>query len=102
VIERAVVVTQGALIGPEDLPARVRTGGRSLEAGASKASALGAPEPEQGREKVNQFEARMLQAAMAAAGSNRAEAARKLGMPVRTLSYRLKVLSSGAERALQC
>jgi len=92
VIERAVVVTQGALLGPEDLPARVRTGGRGPEAGASKASAPGAPELEQAREKVNQFEARMLQEALAATGWNRAEAARKLGMPVRTLSYRLKVL----------
>ena len=92
VIERAVVVTQGALIGPEDLPARVRTGGRSPEAGASKASAPRAPEPEQAREKVHQFEARILQEALAATGWNRAEAAKKLGMPVRTLSYRLKVL----------
>lgn len=92
VIERAVVVTQGARIGPEDLPARVRTGGRSAEAGASKASAPGAPEPEQARDKVHQFEARMLQETLAATGWNRAEAARKLGMPVRTLSYRMKVL----------
>lgn len=92
VIERAVVVTQGALIGPEDLPARVRAGGRSSEAGASKASVPGALEPEQARDKVHQFEARMLQEALAATGWNRAEAARKLGMPVRTLSYRLKVL----------
>jgi len=92
VIERAVVVTQGALLGPEDLPVRVRTGGRSPEAGASKAAAPGAPEPEQGREKVQQFEARMLQEALSTTGWNRAEAARKLGMAVRTLSYRLKVL----------
>jgi len=92
VIERAVVVTQGALIGPEDLPARVRTGGRSPEARPGQASALETPEPEQAREKVHQFEARMLQEALAASGWNRAEAARKLGIPVRTLSYRLKVL----------
>jgi transcriptional regulator with GAF, ATPase, and Fis domain len=84
--------TQGALIGPGDLPARMRTGGRSPEAGASKASAPGALEPEQAREKVQQFEARMLQEALAATGWNQAKAARKLGMPVRTLSYRLKVL----------
>jgi transcriptional regulator with GAF, ATPase, and Fis domain len=92
VIERAVVVTQGALIGPEDLPARVRTGGRSPEARPGKASAPETQGPEQAREKVHQFEARMLQETLAAVGWNRAEAARKLGMPVRTLSYRLKVL----------
>lgn len=92
VVERAVVVTQGVLIGPDDLPARVRTGGRRPEAGPSKAAAPETPDPEQAREKVHQFEARMLEEALAATGWNRAEAARKLGMPVRTLSYRLKVL----------
>ncbi|HLL00475.1 MAG TPA: sigma 54-interacting transcriptional regulator [Myxococcaceae bacterium] len=92
VIERAVVVTQGVLIGPEDLPARVRTGGGRPEVASSKASALAVPEQEQGREKVQQFEARMLQEALEATGWNRAEAARRLGMAVRTLSYRLKVL----------
>jgi transcriptional regulator with GAF, ATPase, and Fis domain len=92
VIERAVVVTQGVLIGPEALPARVRTGGHRPEADPSKASALAAPEPEQGRGKVHQFEARMLQEALAATGWNRTEAAKKLGMAVRTLSYRMKVL----------
>lgn len=92
VMERAVVVTQGALIGPEALPARVRTGERRPEAAAGKSSAPEAPGPEQARDKVQQFEARMLQEALAAAGWNRAEAARKLGMAVRTLSYRLKVL----------
>jgi len=90
VIERAVVVTQGVLIGQEDLPARVRTGGRRPEAGPSKTAA---PEtPEQAREKVHQFEARMLEETLASTGWNRTEAAKKLGMPVRTLSYRMKVL----------
>lgn len=92
VIERAVVVTQGVLIGPEALPARVRTGEHRPEAGPSKASTPAAPEPEQAREKVHQFEARMLQEALAATGWNRTEAAKKLGMAVRTLSYRMKVL----------
>ena len=41
---------------------------------------------------MHQFEARMLQEALAATGWNRTEAAKKLGMAVRTLSYRMKVL----------
>ncbi|WP_224241588.1 sigma 54-interacting transcriptional regulator [Hyalangium gracile] len=92
VIERAVVVSQGGLIRPEDLPVRLRTGEHRPEAGSSKASALAAQEPEQARARVQQFEARVLQEALAATGWNRAEAAKKLGMAVRTLSYRLKVL----------
>lgn len=96
VLERAVVVTQGVLLGPEDLPARVRTGGRRPDKGpeteSSKASAPATPEPEQGREKVQQFEARMLRETLESTGWSRAAAAKKLGMAVRTLSYRLKVL----------
>jgi transcriptional regulator with GAF, ATPase, and Fis domain len=41
---------------------------------------------------VHQFEAKLLQETLEATGWNRAEAARKLGMAVRTLSYRMKVL----------
>jgi transcriptional regulator with GAF, ATPase, and Fis domain len=92
VIERAVVVTQGGLIGPEDLPTRVRTGEHRPEAGQGKAAAVADPAPAQAREKVQQFEAHMLQDALSAANWNRTEAAKKLGMAVRTLSYRMKVL----------
>jgi DNA-binding NtrC family response regulator len=94
VIERAVVVTPGLLIGPEHLPARLRPGARRSEEVPSKAVAPAdtEPEPEQGREKVQQFEARMLYETLEATGWNRAEAARRLGLPVRTLSYRMKVL----------
>ncbi len=92
VIERAVVVTQGVLIGPEHLPSRLRPGARRPAAPPGRVAAPADPEPEQGREKVQQFEARMLQEALEATGWNRAEAARRLGMAVRTLSYRLKVL----------
>ncbi|WP_434048523.1 MULTISPECIES: sigma 54-interacting transcriptional regulator [Sorangium] len=112
-IERAVVVARGALVGPEDLPARVRgaraEGERAFDPG--RASDLGrASPPEIGadatlpsleprgvegapvRGKVQQYEAKILRDALEAAGWNRNEAARRLGIPVRTLSYRMKVL----------
>ncbi|AGP32050.1 acetoacetate metabolism regulatory protein AtoC [Sorangium cellulosum So0157-2] len=118
VIERAVVVARGAIIEPEDLPPRVRAAeraaepervpnaGRASEPGGlstlldsrSRSSAPPAPEEapaEAGRPargKVQQYEAKLLHDTLEAAGWSRAEAARRLGMPVRTLSYRMKVL----------
>lgn len=103
VLERAVVVTRGALIGPEDLPTRVRT---VMEHPAverpsvepTSPEPVSAPraepslEPPQARGKVQQYETRILQEALEATGWRRSEAARRLGMPVRTLSYRMKVL----------
>jgi DNA-binding NtrC family response regulator len=38
------------------------------------------------------YEAHLLQEALCATGWNRSEAAKRLGIPVRTLSYRMKVL----------
>ncbi|WP_395844800.1 helix-turn-helix domain-containing protein [Archangium violaceum] len=58
----------------------------------SESFAPAAPEPEQAREKAHQLEARMLQESLATTGWNRTEAAKKLGMAVRTLSYRIEVL----------
>jgi DNA-binding NtrC family response regulator len=124
VIERAVVVTRGALIAPEDLPARLRSeapvaGGasdlpsvsdRAVErisalpelptappspsspsSPSSRGSGEAASEPSKVRGKVQEYEAQILRDALVAAGWNRAEAAQKLGIPVRTLSYRMKV-----------
>lgn len=44
------------------------------------------------RSKVQQYEAQILRDTLSASGWNRTEAAQKLGIPVRTLSYRMKVL----------
>jgi DNA-binding NtrC family response regulator len=44
------------------------------------------------RGTVRDYEASKLREALEAAGWNRSEAAQKLGIPVRTLSYRMKVL----------
>jgi len=92
-IERAVVVTGGALIGANDLPLRVR------EAPASSAPAARAPlvavfSASSGpiRGSVRHYEASKLREALEAAGWNRSKAAQALEIPVRTLSYRMKVL----------
>jgi DNA-binding NtrC family response regulator len=44
------------------------------------------------REQVRGYEAQLFQEALAATGWNRNETAKRLGIPVRTLSYRMKVL----------
>jgi transcriptional regulator with GAF, ATPase, and Fis domain len=44
------------------------------------------------RDKVQQYESKLLRDTLESAGWNRAEAAARLAMPVRTLSYRMKVL----------
>ncbi|XXY46125.1 sigma 54-interacting transcriptional regulator [Sorangium sp. So ce269] len=123
VIERAVVVTPGALIGPEDLPPRVRAAaardeverpsdpgrdtvpGRSMPDASALSSASTMPKDAslaggQVRGKVQQYEAKLLQDTLEAAGWNRIEAAQRLGIPVRTLSYRMKVL--GVKRPPSC
>jgi DNA-binding NtrC family response regulator len=95
-IERAVVVTRGALIGASDLPVRVRevrspSVPSAVAAGAPVATVLSETSgPVRGT--VRNYEASKLREALEAAGWNRIEAAQKLEMPVRTLSYRMKVL----------
>jgi DNA-binding NtrC family response regulator len=110
-IERAVVVARGTLVGVEDLPVRMRASperpeatrpsdpGRSAdrvsEPPASRRRPVApADTPEHGpvRGKVQQYEAQLLRDTLEAAGWNRAEAAKRLGIPVRTLSYRMQVL----------
>ncbi|WP_437499227.1 sigma 54-interacting transcriptional regulator [Sorangium sp. So ce1099] len=123
VMERAVVVTPGTLVGPDDLPPSVRRAAarakveRAPNPGAdtdpdirlpdatSRPLAPSAPKdaPIDGspvRGRVQQFEAKLLLDTLEAAGWNRAQAARQLGIPVRTLSYRMKVL--GVKRPSSC
>ncbi|MFP2924690.1 sigma 54-interacting transcriptional regulator [Pyxidicoccus sp. 3LG] len=97
-IERAVVVARGALLAPGDLPARVQAAGateRPVPAPSPTIQAAPGPRLEEtnpAREQVRGFEAHLLQEALVATGWSRSEAAKRLGIPVRTLSYRMKVL----------
>jgi DNA-binding NtrC family response regulator len=110
-IERAVVVAREGAIRAADLPARVQAA-RAAEPAAipvkkragdtgpvslalppgAKAEADAAGEPPELRTKLQQYEAAALQAALETAGWKRAEAAQQLGMPLRTLARKIKVL----------
>jgi len=97
-IERAAVVARGPLIQVDDLPVRIRASSSEVapraDASAPAAPDAGAtaPLPAAGRKRVQSYEAKMLHEALEASGWVRAEAARRLNLPVRTLSYRMKVL----------
>ncbi|MEP7120788.1 MAG: sigma 54-interacting transcriptional regulator [Byssovorax sp.] len=96
-VERAVVVTRGTLIGATDLPVRVREArGSSPTSMPVPARAPSAPDSAElsgpVRGTVRDYEASKLREGLEAAGWNRIEAAQKLEIPVRTLSYRMKVL----------
>ncbi|QRK09332.1 sigma-54-dependent Fis family transcriptional regulator [Archangium violaceum] len=101
VIDRAVLVARAQTITEEDLPERLRDQPNERpEPGEPR----GAPPPsappalaQQGegasfRERLQHFEAGLLLEALQGAGWNQTEAARRLGLPVRTLSYRMKLL----------
>jgi DNA-binding NtrC family response regulator len=106
-IERAVVVAREGVLRAADLPARVQaarapeppvvTERRIPDAGDTGPVLVDAPsvddagEPEL-RTRLQQVEAQALQAAMEAAGWKRAEAAKRLGMPLRTLARKIRVL----------
>jgi two-component system, NtrC family, response regulator AtoC len=98
-IERAVVMARGTMISPGDLPERVRL----FQAGMPREPSPGTglppavtPPPiargEGARERLQQYEVQLLSEALEGVGWNRTEAAKRLGIPVRTLAYRMKVL----------
>jgi DNA-binding NtrC family response regulator len=102
-IERAVVVTGGDAIGIRDLPLQVQAlegpreaHERSLAeptgAPAGSASELFLDSAGDLRDRMRRHELRLLDDALRAAGWNRAEAAKRLNMPLRTLSHKMKVL----------
>jgi DNA-binding NtrC family response regulator len=105
-IERAVVITSSERVSDKDLPARVR-GARPvadsyprLDAGVADETQarITAPSPSNPeasgelRVRVQEYEAQIITEALRAAGGNRADAARQLGMPLRTLTHKIKVL----------
>ena len=109
-IERAVVVAPSPVIEIEDLPDRVLRA--SAPAAATVAPTLSDDDPfaitsqivvgpagpvtidGQGdlRSHLHEQERRLLLSTYAATGYNRTETARRLGLPVRTLSHKMKIL----------
>jgi DNA-binding NtrC family response regulator len=96
-IERAVVVAREGAIHAADLPARVQAARAAeppavlADAPSAVAEVDAAAEPEL-RTRLQQVEAQALRAALESAGWKRAEAAQRLGMPLRTLARKIKVL----------
>ena len=98
-IERAVVVAAGETIDVGDLPERMRDHARE---GAARRPAGGAPPPNDAeasgapvgdlRERVRAYERGLIERALSATGGNRAQAAEALGLPLRSLFYKLKEL----------
>lgn len=103
-IERAVVVTRGSVIVPEDLPLRIRGASTParvasvpkpvVEAAPAAAEAAPAVSDAAGpmRDKVQEYEANIVRKVLEETQWNRTEAAKRIGIPLRTLSYRMKVL----------
>jgi len=99
-IERAVVIAEGEWISVEDLPERVRASPRRItrsienaEDAADSAGEAGAPsESGSMRARMQHYEAQLIVEALRGSHWNQTEAARNLGMPLRTLVHRMKIL----------
>jgi len=90
-IERAVVIAQGGIVTIADLPERVRA------SGAVRAGSAPSPEPDPAlegdlRSRLTRFETEVIVAELRKADGNQTEAARRLGLPLRTLVHKIKAL----------
>jgi DNA-binding NtrC family response regulator len=100
-LERAAVLAPGAVVREEDLPIRVREATAAAPPAPPPPRAPMATLPPGGgdaavisdmRARMADYEAKTIQEMLEATGWNQSEAARRLGMPIRTLSYKAKVL----------
>ena len=112
-IERAAILAPGPVIREEDLPARIRTATSAPPPSAQFAPPPSAPFPppppssvgttmppppgdtavfSDMRAQMVEYETKRIQETLEATGWNQSEAARRLGMPIRTLSYKVKAL----------
>jgi DNA-binding NtrC family response regulator len=94
VIDRAVVLAEGDVITPTDLPERVVHGaGRAKEEGDTRPITRTVdlvPDAESLKSQVARFEKGAILNALRETGGNVTEAARFLAMPVRTLQYKIQ------------
>jgi two-component system, NtrC family, response regulator AtoC len=99
-IERAVVIAWGSEIGVEDLPEAVQGLAQRPGAEAETVEMIPAPSTSAGeldgnreinlRSEVGRYESALILAALKAADWDRKEAARRLGLPVRTMAHKMK------------
>ncbi|MBC7951383.1 MAG: acetoacetate metabolism transcriptional regulator AtoC [Rhodospirillaceae bacterium] len=90
-VERAVVMSSGRVIFPEDLPEQVLR--QAMEV-TEVISPLGAPQHSL-REMINQYEARAITESLARNGGSRMRAAQELGISRRSLLYKLQEYGIG-------
>jgi two-component system, NtrC family, response regulator AtoC len=105
-IERASVLASGDVIRPEHLPTKMVAAASIPPPRATAATVTELPPPpgvgslasamatsaDALRARLQEVEAATLREALEAAGWNQSEAARRLGMPIRTLSHKAKML----------
>jgi DNA-binding NtrC family response regulator len=98
VIERAVALAEGKAIQVADLTERVRGGSRATSATAAPPIAGAAADLDADggdvagdyREHVRRYEAKLIVQALARANGNQTEAAKQLGLPLRTLVHKIQ------------
>jgi DNA-binding NtrC family response regulator len=101
VIDRAVVITRGEVITPDDLPERVRASSpmpSEAPSAPSHAPSTAAPPPddalldykERVRQKMQAYETELIVQALERHDGNQTEAAKSLQMPVRTLAHKIQ------------
>jgi two-component system response regulator HydG len=81
-VERAVVLSRGAIIEAEDLPAEVRSGGSGDTDGKNVTFAIGTP--------LGEIERRVIHATLAHVGGDKRLCAQLLGIATRTIYRRLE------------
>jgi DNA-binding NtrC family response regulator len=85
VIERAVVIARGDTIAIEDLPEKLRGEATPTSAPPKPSDAQAAL-----KDRMRTFEIEQIVAALEAHAGNQTEAARALGLPVRTLAHKIQ------------
>ncbi len=83
-VERAAVIATGSSIGIDDLPARMK----EQEAAPLTVDAPASELPF--KEQIRQYEVGLILQALQASGGNQTQAAKALGMPLRTLVHKIR------------
>ena len=97
-VHRAVVLAQGDLIELEDLPRGLQqqaSAGRTMDDLPTGNEIFQAPPLDEDdyddfKERVRRYEVELIKRALASCGYNQTEAAKKLRIPLRTLTYKIK------------
>jgi len=95
VIDRAVVITRGDRITLEDLPERVRAAAPATSDAPPPTTSLPPDDPlldykERVRQRMQAYETDLILEALERHQGNQTEAAKALGMPVRTLAHKIQ------------